>query len=421
MYRQSVASEYETENDASNSEFVNVSNSKETNNRDAKPVLTAILSKMEGKNEALPAWASFESYGPSFVYDSTMSPETRFVSLSLTDRRNIKTDAMKSKKDPNFIESVSNSYEYKKKCICGKYYPSLGAQPVDSKDWFSNEAEVKAVRENIEQVCTIENSLYAPLTDPMFVEAPIDPDLEAHASSPQQGSDEVANTLASEFVNIAGSSVVQVVKYAHLDERHIDHASVPSSDPFVIKTQKKSKKDITGSTLRLSIYERNNNRHFVDLQKVLQTIRNHLSERWEVLLITHDEAIQPCLLHAVLRTTNVLLTTHGFQATASLLLPPQAILFEIFPYKYFKPSYLNMVRQLGIHHRWVQNAQPTSNSRMVLRLISQNWCMNSNRCRTHARGDSVQVTDDHFLSIFAALASLESARLPPATVVFNTS
>ena len=124
MYRQSVASEYETKNDASNSEFVNVSNSKETNTRDAKPVLTAILSKMEGKNEALPAWASFESYGPSFVYDSTMSPETRFVSLSLTDRRNIKTDAMKSKKDPNFIESVSKSYEYKKKCICGKYYPS---------------------------------------------------------------------------------------------------------------------------------------------------------------------------------------------------------------------------------------------------------------------------------------------------------
>jgi hypothetical protein len=88
-----------------------------------------------------------------------------------------------------------------------------------------------------------------------------------------------------------------------------------------------------------------------------------------------------------------------------------AVLVEIFPYKYFKPSYLKLAATYGIHHRWRQNLQPTSFNRQALRMVSQLTCMGIRRCRSHARGDSVVMTSDDVAFVVNVTRDIEEGRL----------
>jgi hypothetical protein len=86
-----------------------------------------------------------------------------------------------------------------------------------------------------------------------------------------------------------------------------------------------------------------------------------------------------------------------------------ALLFEVFPYKYFKNSYLNLAATYGVRYKWVQDTRPTSLSRALLYLVPQDLCMKFNRCRSHARGDSVVMTHDHLAAVVAAIREIELA------------
>ena len=44
-----------------------------------------------------------------------------------------------------------------------------------------------------------------------------------------------------------------------------------------------------------------------------------------------------------------------FFYSALLFMKQGAVLIEIFPYKYFKESYIKLSATYGIHHRWLQN------------------------------------------------------------------
>ena len=54
------------------------------------------------------------------------------------------------------------------------------------------------------------------------------------------------------------------------------------------------------------------------------------------------------LMH-MLYNVDVLITAHGFQSMLLLFLPLPAILFEIFPYKYFKRGYGPFGHEYGIY------------------------------------------------------------------------
>ena len=64
-----------------------------------------------------------------------------------------------------------------------------------------------------------------------------------------------------------------------------------------------------------------------------------------------------------------------------MFMQPGAVLLEVFPYKYFKPSYIPLAESFGLRHRWVQNDEPTSPSRQWLRFVPQSVCMRINKCR----------------------------------------
>lgn len=105
---------------------------------------------------------------------------------------------------------------------------------------------------------------------------------------------------------------------------------------------------------------------------------------WEVIVVYHTEDIHPCLLYHVMSSARMLITTHGFQSMSKynntidssemfvylnvfyvglLFMPRGAYLFELFPFRYFKPTYLILSRQYGLIHEWIQNDSPTFFSR----------------------------------------------------------
>lgn len=141
--------------------------------------------------------------------------------------------------------------------------------------------------------------------------------------------------------------------------------------------------------LKMLVYQRNANRKFENLPALLLQLKRALGPSWIIESFHHSEDLQPCALRAALADSLVYLTTHGFQSTALMFLPHGSHLVEIFPYKYFKRSYTTLATQFGLLHHWTQNTAPTSWSRQVLRLVPQEWCMSSNKCRSLARGDNV--------------------------------
>eukprot|EP01041_Mallomonas_annulata_P009242 gene9242-19181_t len=105
--------------------------------------------------------------------------------------------------------------------------------------------------------------------------------------------------------------------------------------------------------------------------------------KWEVEVFFHNDNLHPCRLYWALKETDLYLTTHGFQSTALLFMKPGAVLFEVFPYKYWK----------------VSATVPYSASRQILRLISLKRCMHSPWCRSFARGDDVMLDTSQVLAV----------------------
>jgi len=154
----------------------------------------------------------------------------------------------------------------------------------------------------------------------------------------------------------------------------------------------------SSSTHTLIVYQRNDNRKFRDMEGLVEALRQQLhqqQQKWQVKAVTHSEDLQPCELYALFADCDLLLSTHGFQNTALMFLRPGATLVEIFPFKYWKNSYVDLAAKFGVVHAWAQNQAPTSMSRFILHLVPQSWCMSSNRCRTLARGDDVLMPPDH--------------------------
>lgn len=162
---------------------------------------------------------------------------------------------------------------------------------------------------------------------------------------------------------------------------------------------------------KMTVFERDSTRHFAGLRLMLEDLDGRLDRQWSISTVRHDESIQPCQLYQELHKTDVFLTTHGFQSTALVFLPEGSVIIEIFPFRYWKPSYVPLAAQFGIHHRWAQNETPTSPSRWLLRVIPQDWCMDINKCRSHARGDSVAMPRDHIDLVIRIAKAKQEGRL----------
>jgi hypothetical protein len=75
---------------------------------------------------------------------------------------------------------------------------------------------------------------------------------------------------------------------------------------------------------------------------------------------------------------------------------PQSSVFEVFPYKYFKPSYFPLVDVIGLRHQWFQSMRATSS---YLSQISTEACMADQACRSFARTHDIILSEDNLNTI----------------------
>ena len=114
------------------------------------------------------------------------------------------------------------------------------------------------------------------------------------------------------------------------------------------------------------------------------------------------------MLYTRLSHTNVLLTSHGFQLTAMILfLPPDSSIIEIFPYKYFKPSYFTLSAQFGLFHYWFQVQPTTAKDKGILQYVRLSTCMQDQRCRSYARNQNIYLEEEDRQQIIHLLLRIQ--------------
>lgn len=146
---------------------------------------------------------------------------------------------------------------------------------------------------------------------------------------------------------------------------------------------------------KMVIYQRDLNRKIANLEETLKLLRSQFSEnQWEIQVVMHDSDRSPCELAAILHHTNVLLTPHGFQSMLLMFLPPSAILFEVFPYKYFKTGYARFATEYGVSYNSVMSPPTSWHTHLLLALVDTNTCMAYKQCRGYSRSADVIFTEN---------------------------
>lgn len=90
---------------------------------------------------------------------------------------------------------------------------------------------------------------------------------------------------------------------------------------------------------------------------------------------------------------------------ALFLLPPQTTVIEVFPYRYFKPSYFPLYPKLGIQHYYFQSQYRTPEAAGYLDQIPQLRCLQDKPCRSYARNQDIWLSPEeinlmrHMISI----------------------
>jgi hypothetical protein len=113
---------------------------------------------------------------------------------------------------------------------------------------------------------------------------------------------------------------------------------------------------------------------------------------WEIYVLLHAKDRSPCSLAHIMHNTDVLVTPHGFQSMLLLFLPRPAIIFEVFPYRYYKRGYGPFGGEYGVIHGGVMSPPLRWHSWLLLSLVPTKWCMDFKTCREYARGDNVKLT-----------------------------
>ena len=157
-----------------------------------------------------------------------------------------------------------------------------------------------------------------------------------------------------------------------------------------------------GRKYKLVIYQRDLSRKLANELRALEMLGAALpASQWEIRVLMHTKDRSPCSLAHALRDTDVLLTPHGFQSMLLLFLPRPALLFEVFPYRYYKRGYGPLSREYGVLHAGVMSPPLTWHTRLVLSLISTTYCMIGKQCRNYARSDNVWLTQ-HGVNVLVA-------------------
>lgn len=140
---------------------------------------------------------------------------------------------------------------------------------------------------------------------------------------------------------------------------------------------------------KLVIYQRDLSRKLLNQAPAIDMLRSTLSGDWDIQVVMHVSSRSPCALYELLQDADVLLTPHGFQSMLLILMAPGKLLFEVFPYRYYKPAYSPFGREFGVHHGGVMSEGTSWFAEHVLPYTTTATCMVIKQCRVHSRDQDV--------------------------------
>jgi hypothetical protein len=159
------------------------------------------------------------------------------------------------------------------------------------------------------------------------------------------------------------------------------------ADPALLLEEAKKKK------YKLVVYQRDLSRTIANEEEALALIGEQLKpEEWEVKVLMHARDRSPCELAHRLHNVDVMITPHGFQSMLLIFLPRPSLLFEVFPYRYYKRGYGPLGNEYGLLHYGVMSPALSWSHRLALSQTVTSSCMLGKQCRNFARNDNVHLT-----------------------------
>lgn len=138
------------------------------------------------------------------------------------------------------------------------------------------------------------------------------------------------------------------------------------------------------------MYQRDVGRSLEDVEGAASSLERALGADWRVSVVTHHERLPPCRLARCLSRAEALVTPHGFQSMLYLFLPPKALLFEVFPHRYYKHGYKRAALEWGVSHGMTLSPPRSAASWIISAGFTTGGCMSMFYCRYLARkGDVV--------------------------------
>ena len=218
-----------------------------------------------------------------------------------------------------------------------------------------------------------------------------------------EGPDLLRSTMAKACENHIGYSIFD--KPLEVTSTAEDSAALRGRETATSSRNKEEvkKEEHPQPVHKLLVFQRNLDRLLLAADTATERLRRALD--WDVRLILHDEDEHPCTIYHDFNRADVVLTVHGYQAVGTLFMRENSHIVEIFNFRYFKPTYILLAGEMRVSHNWFQDEVPTSMSRMILSLISQDMCMSSGWCRDFARKDDVILTNKMFNDIITHIRS----------------
>ena len=150
------------------------------------------------------------------------------------------------------------------------------------------------------------------------------------------------------------------------------------------------------------IYQRDTGRRLEDVDRVALDLENALGWGWRVSVITHHDRLPPCMLAKCLGRARVLVTPHGFQSMLYLMLSPGALLYEVFPHRYYKHGYKRAALEWGLAHGMTLSPARGWTAEVISRGFTTAKCMSMFYCRYLARKGDVVLEARDIANIAAA-------------------
>ena len=158
-------------------------------------------------------------------------------------------------------------------------------------------------------------------------------------------------------------------------------------DTLLLEANKKKKR------YKLAIYQRDISRKLVEQEHVIQLLYDKLSiNEWEIVVIMHKSDRSPCEITHLLNNVDVLVTPHGFQSMLLLFMSRPSVIFEVFPYRYYKRAYGPLSVEYGIIHGGSMSPPLSWFNYLLLSNVKTQWCMENKYCRGFARNSNVMLT-----------------------------